>query len=84
MEYSRAPSIDASGGIVVMATRHPIDDRDDGNDEDLVVSTHAVAGSGLQAGPAHPLFENRPAQPATGARAARRTVNCCDTSEKRQ
>ncbi len=85
MEYSRAPSLDASGGIVVLVTRHPIDDRDDGNDEDLVVSTHAVAGSGLNVGPAHPPFEvERPSQPATGVRAARRTVNCCDASENRQ
>ena len=54
MEYSRAPSLDASGGIVVLVTRHPIDERDDSYDEDLVIMTHAVAGSSLKAGPAHP------------------------------
>ena len=37
MEYSRAPSLDASGGIVVLVTRHPVDDRDDGHDEDLLI-----------------------------------------------
>ena len=39
MEYSRAPSLDASGGIVVLVTRHPIDDRDDGHDEDLLIKS---------------------------------------------
>ena len=38
MEYSRAPSLDASGGILVLVTRHPIDERDDGYDEDVVIS----------------------------------------------
>ncbi|HET9371410.1 MAG TPA: hypothetical protein VFO19_14220 [Vicinamibacterales bacterium] len=37
MEYSRAPSLDSSGHVVVFATRHPIDDRDDGCDEDLLI-----------------------------------------------
>ena len=37
MEYSRAPSLDASGGIVALITRHPIDDRDEGHDEDLLI-----------------------------------------------
>jgi Tol biopolymer transport system component len=40
MEYSRAPSLDASGGILLLVTRHPIDDRDDGYDEDLLIWTH--------------------------------------------
>ena len=39
MEYSRAPSLDASGRIVVLVTRHPIDDRDDGHDEDLLIKS---------------------------------------------
>ena len=84
MEYSRAPSLDASGGILVLVTRHPIDDRDDGYDEDLVVSTHAVAGSASKVGPAHTPPEERPTQPSTGVRSARRTVSCCDASENRQ
>jgi Tol biopolymer transport system component len=37
MEYSRAPSLDASGTVVVFVTRHPVDGDDDGYDEDLVV-----------------------------------------------
>ena len=37
MEYSRAPSLDASGMVVVFATRHPVDGDDVGYDEDLVV-----------------------------------------------
>ena len=45
---SRAPSLDASGRVVVFVTRHPIDDRDEGDDEDLVVRTHAVADSGSE------------------------------------
>ena len=39
MEYSRAPSLDASGRIVVFVTRHPVDDRDEGHDEDLLIKT---------------------------------------------
>ena len=46
MEYSRAPSLDASGQVVVFVTRHPIDDGDDGYDEDLVVQTHALGRPG--------------------------------------
>ena len=42
MEYSRAPSLDASGGVLLFVTRHPIDEGDDGDDEDLVVQTHAL------------------------------------------
>ena len=42
MEYSRAPSVDASGHVVVFVTRHPIDSDDEGYDEDLVVQTHAL------------------------------------------
>jgi Tol biopolymer transport system component len=42
MEYSRAPSLDASGIVVVFVTRHPVDDDEDGYDEDLVIQTHAL------------------------------------------
>lgn len=37
MEYSRAPALDASGGIVLFVTRHPTGERDDGHDEDLLI-----------------------------------------------
>ena len=37
MEYSRAPALDASGAIVVFVTRHPIGERDNGHDEDLLI-----------------------------------------------
>ena len=47
MEYSRAPSLDASGGIVVLVTRHPIDDQDDGHDEDLLIKTSGLAARWL-------------------------------------
>jgi Tol biopolymer transport system component len=43
MEYSRAPSLDASGRVLVFVTRHPVDDGDDDYDEDLVVQTHSRA-----------------------------------------
>jgi Tol biopolymer transport system component len=42
MEYSRAPSLDASGIVLVFVTRHPVDGVDDGYDEDLVVQIHAL------------------------------------------
>ena len=92
MEYSRAPSLDASGGIVVLVTRHPIDERDDGYDEDLVIQSSrgsAGSGSGLGSGSgdqgsSDSTIEVRlsPAIPVFAA--ARRTVNCCDASENRQ
>ena len=37
MEYSRAPVLDASGGIILFVTRHPIGEGDDGQDEDLLI-----------------------------------------------
>ena len=40
MEYSRAPCLDASGAIVVFATRHHIGDGDDGHDEDLLIRVY--------------------------------------------
>ena len=40
MEYSRAPCLDASGRIVVFATRHHIGDGDDGHDEDLLIRVY--------------------------------------------
>ena len=40
MEYSRAPCLDASGAIVVFATRHHIGDGDDGHDEDLLIRAY--------------------------------------------
>jgi Tol biopolymer transport system component len=46
MEYSRAPSLDASGRIVVFVTRHPTGDGDDGHDEDLVVRGFGARDSG--------------------------------------
>jgi Tol biopolymer transport system component len=46
MEYSRAPSLDASGQVLTFVTRHPIDAKDDGYDEDLVVQTHALGKPG--------------------------------------
>ena len=45
-EYSRAPSLDAGGRIVVFATRHPTGEGDDGHDEDLVIRDSGL-GSGL-------------------------------------
>ena len=50
MEYSRAPSLDASGGIVVMVTRHPIDDSDDGYDEDVVIQSSGLGARGSGSG----------------------------------
>jgi Tol biopolymer transport system component len=50
MEYSRAPSLDASGRIVVFVTRHPTGDGDDGHDEDVIIATFALratAGRGV-------------------------------------
>ena len=37
MEESRAPSIDDAGRVIVFASRHPRNDRDEGHDEDLYV-----------------------------------------------
>ena len=44
MEYSRTPSLDATGGVVVFVTRHPVDAEDKGYDEDLVIQTTGSAG----------------------------------------
>jgi Tol biopolymer transport system component len=37
MEYSRAPALDASGGLILFVTRHPTGDGDGGHDEDLLL-----------------------------------------------
>ena len=37
MEGSRAPSLDDAGGVIVFASRHPLNDRDQAHDEDLYV-----------------------------------------------
>jgi Tol biopolymer transport system component len=37
MESSRAPSLDATGRVLVFGSRHPIGDRNDGHDENLYV-----------------------------------------------
>jgi Tol biopolymer transport system component len=37
MEGSRAPSLDETGAVMVFASRHPLNDHDDANDEDLFV-----------------------------------------------
>ena len=62
MEYSRAPSLDASGRVLVFATRHPVDSADDDYDEDLVVQTHPPAPAGP--GPAAAILHT----PAPGLR----------------
>jgi Tol biopolymer transport system component len=37
MENSRAPSLDNSGRVLTFGSRHPINERDEGHDEDLYV-----------------------------------------------
>jgi hypothetical protein len=37
MEGSRAPSLDETGGVIVFASRHPLNDHDEAHDEDLYV-----------------------------------------------
>jgi len=37
MEYSRSPSLDGTGRLVVFVTRHPFAGADVGYDEDLVI-----------------------------------------------
>jgi hypothetical protein len=53
MEPSRTPSIDASGKVMVFASRHPIDADDVDNDDDLYVWVRgkAIVASRLVARP---------------------------------
>jgi len=37
MENSRAPSLDDSGHVLAFGSRHPINARDEGRDEDLYI-----------------------------------------------
>jgi Tol biopolymer transport system component len=39
MESSRGASLDASGGVIAFTSRHPVDELDEGDDEDLYVMT---------------------------------------------
>jgi hypothetical protein len=39
MESSRGASLDASGSVIAFMSRHPVDDLDEGDDEDLYVAT---------------------------------------------
>ena len=52
MESSRTPSIDASGRVIIFASRHPIDDGDVKNDDDLYVwiRGRAIVAAGFTRG----------------------------------
>lgn len=46
MEPSRRPSLDHSGRVLIFSSRHPMDDEDVDNDDDLYIWVRRPAGSG--------------------------------------
>jgi hypothetical protein len=67
MEYSRAPALDDSGGIVAFASPHPIGERDQAHDEDLYVALMAKPPA-LAGVPGSSVLDAEPPRPRGPAR----------------